>query len=284
MEPEDLPPPLPPPDRPLDTVAFEDLEDLVDPESPDRALVKSRDFSDVLEVNISPSDVKVVLFDCFSMDSFAGCYASKKALGSRAQYVGVNRSQTIDSLQTVDGDPLDVAGKVVAMVGVCWSVEAILDMLNEGAVLLVLETHHSVARQLEHLSHSRFCMVLDPGMGAGALAWNFFLPGEPVPPLIRALEDAELGRRVFRDAVAFADGLESYLQRELPDFEVPRGEVQCTGREFTLFEYLLDDGGRSTINRAVEEGLSLQPTIQAECEAAGAKTDVKMVRMFPSWR
>ena len=43
---------------------------------------------------------------------------------------------------------------------------------------------------------------VDPRLGAGVLAWEFFNKGDPVPLLLRAIEDSYLGRNVFKDGKA----------------------------------------------------------------------------------
>merc|ERR1719210_1908303 len=119
--------PLPPqrPQRQLDAVALEGIDDLVDAALADRALVKSRDFPELQALDLEPSDVKVVLFDSFSVESFAACAAARCFLKDNARYIGVNRGSELQDLD------VDVSGKVVAMLGVCWSLEAMHDLVFE---------------------------------------------------------------------------------------------------------------------------------------------------------
>eukprot|EP00913_Durusdinium_trenchii_P010002 g9388.t1 len=52
----------------------------------------------------------------------------------------------------------------------------------------------------------------DSRFGAGVLAWEFFNKGEPVPLLLRAVEDIHLGRGVFLDGKAMEDGIDALLE------------------------------------------------------------------------
>jgi len=172
-----------------------------------------------------------------------------------------------------------VRGKVVAMLGLCWSPEALHDLVAECEWLLIFETHASVARELDQFSYPSAVRILEFDMGAGALAWNYFFPGKPVPPLLRAIEDAELGRCALRDATLFADGFERG-----DFFEPPRGECQSNDAAFEEFELRLDGGGRSTINQAIEEGISHGPAIAQQCSEATTRYTVRTLRAFPAWR
>ena len=71
--------------------------------------------------------------------------------------------------------------------------EAMHDLVAECAWLIILETHVSAVRELEHFSYPSAVRILEPDMAAGVLAWNFFIPQHPVPPLLRALEDGSAG-------------------------------------------------------------------------------------------
>jgi len=266
------PPPLPP-QRRLDTISLENLADLVDETSPDKEHVKSRDFPELLEVDVRPSDIKVVLYDAMSVDSFAACLAARKHRSDGAQYEGVDRSKSVEDLT------VDVTGQVVAMLGVFWSLEAMHDLMTECSWLIVLATQASVARELVQFSYPNAVRIVELDMSAGALAWNFFFQGEPVPPLLRALEDAELGRRTLRGAIEFADGFMAAL-----DIRLPKGELQSTDAAFEEFDLLLDGRGLASIDRAINAGAALRPSIQQQCMEAEQRRVVRSMREFPAWR
>lgn len=261
------------PQRQLDTVSLEGLDDLVDPDAPSRAQIKSRDFPELYGLDVGPGDATVVLYDADSMDSFAACFAAHVRLGQNAKYFGVSRGWGIEDL------PIDVSGEVVAMLGVSWSMEAMHDLVAECGWLLILDSQSSMVRELQGFNYPSAIKMYDADMGAGPMGWNFFFPGDPVPSLLRALEDAELGRRVFRDALAFADGFEATL-----DLELPFGEVAYNSEVFQAFELHLHDEGRSVISRSIEEGLEIGEEIQQLCREVGQRMSVRTLRAFPAWR
>lgn len=279
MEPPSSAGDLPPaPTRAVGQVR-EGIDEFLDPEAPGRALIKFRAFTEELQgLPIRPSDVQVVLFDRHSVDSFVACLAPKLALKHTAAYVAVDRSMTHETVHEMG---VDIVGKVVAMVGVCWSSMALHELLSECECLFVLEAHASVARELAQLSYQNLIQITDCDMSAATLAWNFFQPGQPVPALLRALEDAELGRRALRDWAAFADGFEAAWDLQRPG----AGEVKVD--DFALVEKLADlahTGGRDAIARAIEEGQILAPSIEAQCAEAVEGVTMKTLLAFPAWR
>jgi len=268
------PVPPPRPTRQLDVATVEGLTDCVAIGSPDVALLKSRDFPELQGLELAIGDIQTVLYDIHSLDSFAACFAARAALGAGARYVGVTRGTTIDDLEDVD-----VTSQVVAMVGVCWSVEYMIELARECDWLLILETHSSVAQELEQFNYPNAVRIFDMAMSAGTLAWNFFLPGAAVPPLLRALEDAELGRKALQNATDFARGFEAAF-----GFKTGRGEILYDDAAFQEFELLLDGGGRASIERAVEMGSKLESAVAEHCRSVAAGRVVRTMRAFPAWR
>lgn len=264
----------PPPPRKLDTVSLEDLDDVVAADAPGRALVKSRDFPEIQAAG-GPSfdEVQVVLFDYNSTDSLAACWAAQASLGDRATYHAVNRATLIEDL----GDA--VRGTVMIMLGICWPLEAMHDLVTECRWLVVLASHVSIARDLEQFVYPNAIGVVDPDMGAAALSWNFFHPGVPVPALLRAIEDAELGREALRDAAAFEDGFADALQRP------PAGELFADDPAFQeLTRMVGQDGGRAAILEAVTRGQEEGPGLKALCNKAAQGLSVETLRAFPAWK
>lgn len=269
--------PPPPQRRVQDAVAMEGLEEMMTKATPEmRALVKSRDFPELHGVDLQPMDVQVVLYDFHSVDGFAACYAARKALGDKAQYLGIDRSMTVEELQ-VSYD-IDFGGKVVAMLGICWRHEEMHSFLMECPLVLVFENHATSAQELAELSYSHLVTVSDPGMGAGALAWNFFHPGDAVPPVLRYIEDDELGREVLDDAIAFADGFDS-----AHPFKPPAGLIRSNDEAFDDFSSLVE-GNTSTIDKAIAEGNELATDLQEQGMQAYETCEVRTLRSFPAWR
>eukprot|EP00927_Polykrikos_kofoidii_P023585 TRINITY_DN21676_c0_g1_i1.p1 TRINITY_DN21676_c0_g1~~TRINITY_DN21676_c0_g1_i1.p1 ORF type:complete len:522 (+),score=99.60 TRINITY_DN21676_c0_g1_i1:236-1801(+) len=274
-------PPLPPrrPVRNLDVPSYEAWQDLVEPGCATRGLVKSRAFPHLQDFGVTSSDVQVVLFDHYSPDSAVGCWAAQAALGESAIYVGVNRASVHEDLQDL---AVDVCGKVVCMVGICWPIMALHELVQECRLLIIVHNHTSVQRELSGFadSYANTLVAVEPDMGVAALAWNFFHAGLPVPPLLRAIEDAELGRDVLRESRRFADGYEQAFE-----FEHMAGEHPAGSFFFKQVDDLLGgDGGRMAIQRAVEKGKALAPDIEGECAEAASSYKVRTLRSFPAWK
>lgn len=262
-------PPALPPRRRLSLIDVEGIGDVAD--GPDRALLRSRDFPEV-GGDVGPSDVEVVLFDAYSIDSVVACWAARLALGDRVTFEGVHRAMTVDDLT------VDVQNRVVAMIGVCWSLEAMQDFVPQCEWVFVVETYDSVALELEHVVYPTCVLVVDPAMCAASMAWNFFLPSEPVPALVRALEDAELGRSALGRSAEFARGYAAVLDL-VPLF----GAIVPGDQILSRLELLLDGGGRATRERCIEKGLALEAEERAACRGAVDALAVRVLRAFPAY-
>ena len=222
-----------------------------------------------------PKSINVVLFDKYSIDSFAACYAARATLGEDAEYVGIDRSTTDVELE----QEVDLRDKDIALLGISRGYEAMHSLHNECRTVLVLENHQSAKQDLDQLVYDNLAIVVDSNMGAGAMAWNFFHPSEPVPRLVRYIEDADLGREVLLDAAAFADGLEATCP-----LKPPTGAIQSKDEAFLEFEHYLEGGGQSFIDEAIEEGRKLQEEIEEQALDAVGNSEIKVLRAFPAWR
>lgn len=78
-------------------------------------------------------------------------------------FEGVHRAMTVDDLT------VDVQNRVVAMIGVCWSLEAMQDFVPQCEWVFVVETYDSVALELEHVVYPTCVLVVDPAMCAASL-------------------------------------------------------------------------------------------------------------------
>ncbi|CAE7422027.1 unnamed protein product, partial [Symbiodinium necroappetens] len=74
----------------------------------------------------------VVLYDVYSVDSFAACCVARKFLGLGVHYEGVTRGSCVQHL-SLDAEGLD--GKAVALLGLCWKVVDILDLMHATSCL-----------------------------------------------------------------------------------------------------------------------------------------------------
>ena len=259
------------PTRSLDAAGREGFADLVVADDKRRE-IKSREFNQ--SACLDSKAVDVVLFDFHSMDSFAACCVARKALGKRAEYEAVTRDGFIGQLHTIVHD------KTVAMLGVSWKVDCMHDLAWNCDTLLMMETQSSAEIELaEYMQNHHTIFFIDSMMGAGVMAWNFFYPGEPVPVMLRALEDIHLGRYAFRDAREFEDGVEVVLENCLQ-----QGPLQKDSQAAKHFLKLLEDNraARHTISQAIKEGTVVRQCVQTMCEQAVQRMKVLSLRAFPS--
>ncbi|CAK9028742.1 unnamed protein product [Durusdinium trenchii] len=273
-----------PPRRKRDTVQRENFADLVDEKR--RHLVKSKEFS-LDDGSFTPGEVEVVLFDVYSLDSFVACCAARAALTQHAQFEGVTRNGSVEQLE------IDVTDKVVAMVGVCWDYETMRDLCCDRAKsILVLESEDSLPEvEKSELINLGVWIETDSRFGAGVLAWEFFNKGEPVPLLLRAVEDIHLGRGVFLDGKAMEDGIDALLE----DDDIENVTLAIQGllcplgyREkiFQKFHSLLTDSKETKrrLQTIADRGRAREPEIRKDQLEAVSKSVVRVFRHFPAWK
>lgn len=272
-------PPPPPTRRLRDAVARENIAELVDLQR--RGLIKSKEFSG--HHDFGPEDVQVVLFDVYSLDSFAACCAARKAL-PHAEFEGVTRSGCGENLN------VEVRDKVIALLGVCWDYDDMRNLIENGAQVLVLQSEDTLSEPDKNdLIQLGTWIEVDPRLGAGVLAWEFFNKGDPVPLLLRAIEDSYLGRNVFKDGKAMEDGIDVLLE----DVTDINAEVKALLRPvayrdeiFTKFNHLLNDNQatRKRLQVIAEKGRERAAEIAADQARAAASCVVRVFRHFPAWK
>ncbi|CAJ1377149.1 unnamed protein product [Effrenium voratum] len=269
-----------PPRRVLDTVQRENFADLVEPSR--RSLVKVLEFSFEGQ-SISPKEVEVVLFDIYSLDSFAAACAARSFLGQGVHYEGVTRNGYKDIVDT------NLEGKVVAMLGVCWKYMEMKELIQAENKILVLDSQEDSLTEddINELGQYGSWIMTQPHFGAGVMAWEFFNRGKKVPLILRAIEDAHLGRRVFKDADALEDGIDALLEdvditaqiRELNRAVVFKDEL------FLKFEEVLKSSqlARERVQAAISKGSGRRAEISKHQQASSSGV-VRVFRHFPAWK
>eukprot|EP00403_Amphidinium_massartii_P038621 CAMPEP_0178444244 /NCGR_PEP_ID=MMETSP0689_2-20121128/39379_1 /TAXON_ID=160604 /ORGANISM="Amphidinium massartii, Strain CS-259" /LENGTH=521 /DNA_ID=CAMNT_0020068413 /DNA_START=159 /DNA_END=1721 /DNA_ORIENTATION=+ len=263
----------------VDVAANEGLTHLVDPTSEDRLKIQVRDFPELDGTGVSLDDLKniqVVLFDAKSVDSFVACFAAWSVLRDQATYIGITRTYTAENIF----DDLDIArGSVVVMLDVSWSCDAMHDFAYDTELVYILETHSPAILELANFNYPNVIRIFEVNMSVGCLAWNFFRPSFPVPALLRAIEDTELGRHALKNAEAFADGFQSMRFCE-PVWDTRYWNDPC----FADFDALIgEDGGESVMAEAIECGVQMQQEIQEQCQEAATCYSVHTLKEYPSW-
>mmetsp|Transcript_41622 Transcript_41622/g.85605 ORF Transcript_41622/g.85605 Transcript_41622/m.85605 type:complete len:523 (+) Transcript_41622:31-1599(+) len=270
------------PRRKLDTAQREGIEQLLEHDK--RHLLKVRDLQSKSQALLKPEDIQVVLYDVYSVDSFAACCVARKFLGLGVHYEGVTRGSCVQHL-SLDAEGLD--GKAVALLGLCWKVVDILDLCMEyHCRVLIMDTHRGVKEEIEHASDN--CLVfVDEEMGAGVLAWNYFFETKPVPVILRAIEDAHLGRGAFRDGRALEDGLDALDSGFVKALGEKRHvKVALKDSTFQIFGDLIEDKdlAKQQISEAIAAGKQVECEIYEKGKEASRSSAVRTFRVFPAWK
>ena len=143
-----------------------------------------------------------VLYPDHCLDGFGAAFAAHLSLGEVARYL------------PVDGGPPPVlpAGADVWLVGFSYRRD-VLTALGGRHPLTVIDHHESARPHLERLRGVR--VTFDPTRSAAVLTHRNFFAGEPVPDLLRYIQDGVLQRWELDRSVEVEAALSS-LPREFP--------------------------------------------------------------------
>lgn len=136
-----------------------------------------------------PSDLdSVVLYhgpDC--QDGFASAFAAWTILGDRAKYQPVQYGQPV---------PLTDDGADVYVVDFSFSREQLIALARRSNRVIVLDHHKTARDALAGLDGTvpGLSVTFDMEKSGAVLAWEHFHPGEPVPALLRYVQDRDLWR------------------------------------------------------------------------------------------
>lgn len=115
-------------------------------------------------------------------DGFSAAWVVRRALGEIEFHPGVYQDS-----------PPDVVGKRVVLVDFSYKRPVMEKMLAEAESVLVLDHHKTAEEDLRGLPGVMF----DLNKSGATLAWDFYFPAEPPPPLLRHIEDRDLWRFVL---------------------------------------------------------------------------------------
>lgn len=148
-------------------------------------------------------DRSYVLYHHHCDDGFGAAYAAWKALGSEASYIPV-----------VHGEPPPdmPEGSKVVIADFAYSRETLLDLTRRMTSVQVLDHHKTAQDELGGLPF----VYLDMNKSGAVLSWEYWHPGQPIPELLRYVEDRDLWRFALPDTREVAVALETYPR----EFEV----------------------------------------------------------------
>jgi hypothetical protein len=140
---------------------------------------------------------RTVLYHAHCADGFGAAWAAWRKLSDRARYLPVSHGAP---------PPAIPAGEDVYILDFCYPRADIESMKSRFASLQIIDHHQTAEKELSGLEYALF----DNEKSGAVLAWEFFHPGENVPPILRYVMDRDLWlNRLPRTFEVFA-GLSSY--------------------------------------------------------------------------
>ena len=136
-------------------------------------------------------------------DGFAAALAAWLYYEGQAEFLGLDHG---DTKSVADLPPLD--GRAVYILDFSFSAD-ILRAIDERAVKLVMLDHHkSAADQLSGFECRCGIVHFDMHKSGARLAWEFFHPEQPVPDLVRFVEDRDIWIWQYPESAGFLAALD----------------------------------------------------------------------------
>jgi oligoribonuclease NrnB/cAMP/cGMP phosphodiesterase (DHH superfamily) len=145
----------------------------------------------------SASKDTVVLYHAECTDGFTAAWAAFRKFGTRAQYIPVEHQVP---------PPEGLAGKTVYMLDFTYS-RPVTEQLMRVCKQVTAIDHHVTVEDVTRLTHD-YRYALDKS--GARLAWEYFRPDEPVPYLVRIVEDMDIYRFAIPDTVTLYDWLDLF--------------------------------------------------------------------------
>ncbi len=145
----------------------------------------------------------LILYHGKCPDGFGAALAAWLYFEGQGEYVGVSHGKV---LSLADLPPVE--GRAVYILDFSFDV-AIMQALDEACAKLVMLDHHkSAADKLGAFKCRCGAVHFDMTQSGAMLAWKFFLPEQPVPDLIKYVQDRDLWTWAFPHSAAFLSALD----------------------------------------------------------------------------
>lgn len=136
-------------------------------------------------------------------DGFAAALAAWLFYEGQAEFLGLDHGD----IQTVtDLPPLD--GRAVYILDFSFSKEILRGMDERAAKLVMLDHHKSAADHLDGFECRCGVIHFDMHKSGARLAWEFFHPEQPVPDLVRFVEDRDIWVWQYPESAGFLAALD----------------------------------------------------------------------------
>jgi oligoribonuclease NrnB/cAMP/cGMP phosphodiesterase (DHH superfamily) len=144
----------------------------------------------------------VILYHASCPDGFGGAYAAWKKFGDKADYIPVSYGHPT---------PEGIEGAHLYFVDFCYDQATMNKLVAESASVTVLDHHEGVQAVTESMPEH----VFDSNRSGATIAWGYFHPGVPVPPLLEFIEDDD----TYHFALADTKAVLAYVIVNPFDFE-----------------------------------------------------------------
>ena len=121
----------------------------------------------------------VILYHSGCQDGFGGAWTAWRKFKNKADYIAVEHGKAI---------PDGLVGKELYCIDFCYSAEIMQQLLSLNKKVVVLD-HHFSQRDVVGISTEH---VYDNDRSGSVIAWQYFFPDEPVPKLLRHIQDIDL--------------------------------------------------------------------------------------------
>src|SRR5450759_1113698 len=152
-------------------------------------------------------------------DGFAAALAAWLFYAGKAEFLGLDHGD----IKSVDDLPA-LAGRAVYVLDFSFAPDIMRAIEQRATKLVVLDHHKSAAEKLTGFACRCGVVHFDMHKSGSRLAWEFFLPGQPVPDLVRFVEDRDIWVWRYPESGGFLAAL------DMEPFEFARW------RDITLFD------------------------------------------------
>jgi oligoribonuclease NrnB/cAMP/cGMP phosphodiesterase (DHH superfamily) len=151
-------------------------------------------------------------------DGFGAALAAWLFYGDTAQYLGLDHGD----IASIDDLP-DVRGRAVYILDFSFANEIMAALDERAAKLVMLDHHKSAAEKLTGFACRCGVVHFDMSKSGARLAWEFFQPHTPMPPLLQYVEDRDIWKWEFAESAGFLSALDMEPQtfdrwREIASF------------------------------------------------------------------
>ncbi len=136
-------------------------------------------------------------------DGFAAALAARLFYGDTAEYLGLDHGDT----KTVDDLPA-LTGRAVYILDFSFSPEILSAIEQRAAKLVLLDHHKSAAEKLTGFACRCGVVHFDMDKSGARLAWEFFQPDQPVPELVKFIEDRDIWVWQYPESASFLAALD----------------------------------------------------------------------------